>query len=350
MTKNTKTAKDVAKLAGVSQSTVSRVLSSRGVPSFISEKTAERVRAAAAALNYRPNPFARALRGEQTHLLGLLVREIADPFFAELIAILIEQARKLNYGVVLSDVHSDPQEAISMTRTSAFDQRQMDGMIFLGDFRDDLPFLQSMVESNRPVVALCRGLSQVPIPTVNCNNSAGVNMLLDHLYNLGHRQYAFLDGGWLGDIRTRREAFMNYFAERNLSTMLTSLQAEANTFKGGYSAMSSILNLSPRPTAVIASDDQMAVGALRAAFHAGVRVPEEISICGFDGVEMASYTTPSLTTVRQPLEAMASKALDLILMQINKEPIPDEEKYIELMPELLVQESTGPAPAAAELS
>jgi DNA-binding LacI/PurR family transcriptional regulator len=344
MPKNSVTAKDVAELAGVSQSTVSRVLSARDEINFISEKTAERVRAAAAQLNYSPNPIARALRGEHTHLIGLVIREIADPFFAQLVAKISAQARERNYGVILGDVHSDPVEALSITR--AFDERQMDGVICLGDLRNDTLFLRSLLDSRHPVVALCRGLLKVPVPTVNCNNSEGIAMLLDHLYALGHRRFAFLDGGWLGDIRTRREAFMNYFAERNLKSVLTSLQADSNSFQGGYDAMSSILNLSPRPTAVLASDDQMAIGALRAANHARLRVPEDISITGFDGIDLASFMVPSITTVRQPIEQMASQALELILMQIQHETIPEEEMYIEVMPEIVIQESTGPAPAA----
>ncbi len=344
MKKNIYTAKDVAALAGVSQSTVSRVLSSSESAGFISAETAKRVRAAAQQLNYSPNPIARALRGDRTHLLGLVVREIDDPFFAQFIAVLSSEVRAHNYNMVLGHVHSDPAEAISITK--AFDERQLDGVVLLGDLRDDLPFLQVMLKGQRPMVALCRGRMKVPIPTVNCNNVAGVNMLLDHLYSLGHRKFAFLDGGWLGDIRTRREAFMNYFAERNLKASLTILQAETNSYQGGYDTMTSLLSLSPRPTAVLASDDQMAVGTLKAAIHAGLRVPEDLSITGFDGIDISSYTSPSITTVRQPIGAMGRQAIDLILEQIAGQSVPEQDFYIEVMPEISVRESTGPAPTA----
>jgi DNA-binding LacI/PurR family transcriptional regulator len=341
-TKTSVTAKDVALLAGVSQSTVSRVLSSTADNGYISHKTAEKVRAAAAQLNYSPNPIARALRGERTNLLGLLVREIADPFFAEFISVLSSQAKANNYSVVLSAVHSDPTEALSITRV--FDERQVDGVILLGDLRNDLTFLQQLLKNNRPVVALCRGRINAPIPTINCDNEAGIDMLLDHLYSLGHRRFAFLDGGWLGDIRERRDAFMNYFPKRNLKLATSLIQAESNSFQGGFDAMHSLLSLSPHPTAVLVSDDQMAMGAMRSALEAGLRIPQDVTITGFDGIEMAMYTYPALTTVRQPIEEMGRRTIQTVLNQIDGKQIPADEMFVEIKPELILRESTGPAP------
>ena len=339
--KNGVTAKDVALLAGVSQSTVSRVLSPTGDASFISEKTADKVRAAASQLNYSPNPIARALRGERTNLLGLLVREIADPFFAEFISTLSTQARQYHYNVVLGSVHSDPNEALSITR--AFDERQVDGVICLGDVHNDLEFLQQMLRNNRPIVALCHGKLKVPVPTINCNNVAGISMLLDYLYSLGHRRFAFLDGGWFGDIRERRETFLHYFNERDLNATISLIQAESNSYQGGFDAMTSLLKLSPRPTAVVMSDDQMATGALRAAKHAGLRIPQDLSITGFDGIELSNFTSPPLTTIGQPVEEMGKRTIELLLDQINGKAIPPEDAYIEIMPKLIVRESSGPA-------
>jgi DNA-binding LacI/PurR family transcriptional regulator len=339
-TRSMVTARDVAALAGVSQSTVSRVLNPNGASTFISAKTAERVREAVRQLNYSPHPIARALRGENTHLIGLLVREISDPFFAEFIALLSSQVRAHGYNVVLGHVHSDPSEALNITQT--FDDRQLDGVICMGDFRDDMPFLMTILKSKRPAVALCHGQMRVPIPAVNCNNASGVKMLLDHLIALGHYRFAFLDGGWLGDIRLRREAFMEYFTTRNIKASIATLQADANSYQGGYDAMMSLLGLAPRPTAVLASDDQMAMGALRAATQSGFKIPGDLSITGFDDCELASFTSPNLTTIRQPKDEMGRQAIDLLFAQMRGEAIPSESMYIEVMPELVVRESTGP--------
>jgi LacI family transcriptional regulator len=336
------TAKDVAVLAGVSQSTVSRVLNNK-TSQLISEETAQRVREAAAQLGYSPNPIARALRGKRTNLLGLVVREIADPFFAKFIEVLSAQARDENYHVVLSHAHSDPGEALHMA--SVLDGRQCDGVLLLGDLRDDRAVLQTMLRHNRAIVALCRGSQFVSVPTVNCDNRGGMRLLLDLLYELGHRRLAFIDGGWLGDIRERREAFLDYLSERNLTLSPEWIQAEVNDSDGGYRVMRALLNLSPRPTAVAASDDVMAIGALKAAADAGLRVPADISIVGFDDIEMVRFVSPSLTTVRQPIEEMCRRAIQLLLDMIDGQVIPDDEMLVQTPPELIVRESTGPVPA-----
>jgi LacI family transcriptional regulator len=169
-------------------------------------------------------------------------------------------------------------------------------------------------------------------------------MLLDYLISLGHKRLAFLDGGWLGDIRERRDAFMKYFSEHAHDATISMYQAETNNFKGGYDSMRSLLTLTPRPTAVLVSDDQMAMGAIRAATQMGLRIPDEISITGFDGIEMSLYTSPPLTTVRQPVEEMGRLTIERILDQINGNPIPDGEMFVEILPELVIRESTGPAP------
>jgi len=164
-TGNSITSKDVAALAGVSQSTVSRVLSSSDrANSFISEETSKRVRRAADQLGYSPNPIARALRGQPTNLIGLVVREIADPFFAGFIEVLSIMIREAGLNVVLGHAHSDPGQALEMAHV--LDSRQCDGVIFLGDLRNDENAVKSILLENHPVVALCRGKSVFSLPTV----------------------------------------------------------------------------------------------------------------------------------------------------------------------------------------
>jgi len=330
-------------LAGVSASTVSRVLNDKTAP-FISEKTCQRVREAAAQLGYSPHPIARALRGKDTNLLGVIVREIADPFFAEFIAVLTAQARELGYHVVLSHARSDPGEALQVT--AMFDTRQWcDGMLVLGDLRDDEDALQSMLRDYRAIVALCRGPAPASVPTVNSDNRGGMRLLLDHLYDLGHRRLAFIDVGWVGDTGERRDAFVHYLSERNLTVLPEWMQVESNDADGGCRAMHRLLALSSRPTAVVAADDAVAIGALRAAGDAGLRVPDDISIVGFDDIGMARFVSPPLTTVRQPIEKMCHQALEMVRSLIDGQAIPDDGMLVQMTPELIVRRSTGPVPA-----
>jgi DNA-binding LacI/PurR family transcriptional regulator len=335
------TVKDIAKYVGVSTSTVSRVLSGANT-GMISEETRKRVMEAAVQLGYTPNAMARALKGKQTKLLGVIVREIADPFFASFIASLNTFARNLGYQIVLGHAHSDPQEAIQMS--AVLDTRHLDGIFALGDLRDDNTALEQLLQSNRVVVAMCRGQKPSWIPKVNVDNFAGVNMLLTHLLQLGHHRVAFIDGGWLGDIRERRDAFEQYVKEHNLQPDFFCVEAHVNDADGGYAAMLDILSRSPRPTAIFAADDMMAIGALKAATNGGLSIPHDISVVGFDDIEMGRFVTPTLTTVRQPIEEMSRRAMELIVDLIEKRELTERERSIKIQPELVIRESSGPAP------
>lgn len=337
---NRVTSVDVAVLAGVSQSTVSRVLGSPDGSNFVSEKTVQRVREAARQLGYSPNPIARALRGERTHLLGLVVREIADPFFVTVIEKLNERARAAGYDMMLGHARSDAIEGLNMVR--ALDSRQCDGVLLLGDLKDDPAILRALLEERQPVVALCRGRRFEALPTVNCDNDLGIELLIHHLRSLGHSRIAFLDGGWIGDVRERLNSFLRQKESLTDTQDYMWLRVESDNWQGGYEAMRHLLSMVPRPTAVMASDDAMAIGILRAAHEAGVRVPEDISVTGFDDIGMAAFITPSLTTIRQPIEAMAEAALRKMLDQLEGKEVEAEQHFLQLAPQLVVRESTGP--------
>ena len=335
------TARDVADLVGVSPSTVSRVLNN-SKNNLISEKTRQRVIEVANQLGYTPDPIARALRGAQSNLLGLIVREIADPFFAAFISEISIQARALNYHLVLGHAQSDPEEALTMT--DVLDTRHTDGVIILGDLQDDEAALQEMLKGKHAVVAVSRGPSPASLYTVNADNYAGTFELLDHLYALGHRRFGFVDGGWLGDIRERREAFIKYMETRNLHIAPGWIQTQPNTAEGGYRAACAFIDLAERPTAIFAADDIMAIGLLKALTDAGLRVPDDFSVVGFDDIELAKYFCPALTTMRQPIDEMSRQVLSLVLELINEPDLQREQTMIQIPPVLMVRESTGPAP------
>ncbi len=335
------TARDVAELVGVSPSTISRVLNNNA-SNLISETTRQRVLAAAEQLGYTPDPIARALRGKKSNLLGLIVREIADPFFARFISELSVQARARSYHLVLGHAQSDPEEALTMT--DVLDTRHTDGVIVLGDLKNDEATLQEMLVGKHAVVAVCRGPSPASLYTINTDNHAGTNGLLDHLFELGHRHFGFIDGGWLGDLRERREAFMTYIQERNLTVREGWFQTRSNNAEGGYQGMQALIELRERPTAVFVADDIMAIGALKAAADSGLHVPNDISVVGFDDIDLARFVCPALTTMRQPIDAMSERVLNLILQLINEPQRQQEETLIRIPPVLVVRQSTGPAP------
>lgn len=334
----TVTAQDVADLAGVSPSTVSRVLNDSD-GGFISEKTRARVRAAAAQLGYSPNPIARALRGQKSHLIGVIVRDIADPFFARMISELSTSARALGYRIVLGHAQNDSDTALTLG--DLLDIRQTDGVIVLGNLRDDDSSLEELFRKSDKVVTLCR--TPASGYAVGIDNRAGVQALMDHLWGLGHRRIAFIDAGWQGDISERREAYLTYLHDRGVDALPSWIVREVNTPAGGYRAMHTLMAAPQHPTAVFASDDMVATGALKAALMSGLRVPQDVSIVGFDDIDLAQYLTPALTTMRQPTDVLSHEALSLLLALIAQDDT-GEEVALYIEPELIVRQSSGPAP------
>jgi LacI family repressor for deo operon, udp, cdd, tsx, nupC, and nupG len=328
-------------LAGVSQSTVSRILSG-DTAGFFSEKTRQQVLKIAAELGYSPNPIARALRGKHTNLIGVIVRDIADPFFASLISEFSHQARALGYHLVLGHAHSDANEALEMS--SVLDTRHTEVLI-LGDLRDDKAAIQAILASQPAAIALCRGASAAGITTVNPDNEAGIEALLDHVCGLGHRRIGFIDGGWLGDLRERCNSFIASLRQRNIALNPEWIASEADDSAGGYRAMQRLLAARSLPTAVLAADDIMAIGALKAAHDTGLRVPEQVSITGFDGLEMGQFVSPALTTIYQPLEELTRQALQRLLEMIAG-TASGEDRMIRIRSELVIRDSTGIAPAS----
>lgn len=331
------TAKDVARLAGVSQSTVSRVLSGDPSP-FFSDTTRKRVLIAAKELGYTPNPIARALRGKQTQLIGLIVRGMSDPFFAELVSALSIQARELGYQIVLGHTHRDPGEVLQVSRV--LDTRHTDGVIILGDYKDDELAIREILEGRRAVVAMCRGEARAGAITVNTDNRAGMRALLDHLTGLGHTRLAFIEGDWMGDFKERRKAYIDYLQEKGFELNPDWIPQDTDDSSGGYQAMHRLIALKDRPTAILAADDIIAIGALKAAQEAGLQIPGQVSLTGFDGIEMTQFISPALTTVRQPIEVMSQIALKRLMDLIAGKEV-NEEVSIRVQPELIVRQSTG---------
>lgn len=303
--------KDIAIATGVSRSTVSRILNNAPLSVPISKETRERVLAAARELDYRPNPLARALRGAPTMLLGAIVRDITDPFFAGAVEAVSSAARARGYNIVLGLAHARATEAFELA--TVLEARQCDGIILLGDMGDQPRLLADLRDSHVPVVAMWQGTSLDLIPGVQVDNRAGTRIAVDHLSGLGHRRIAFIGGRMLGDIRERQAAYTDAVSEMLGEIPAGYVQRVPNTPEGGEAALDALLHLSSRPSAIVASTDVLAIGVLRGALLRGVKVPDELSVVGFDDIPMARATVPGLTTIRMPTAAMAADAVQLAI-------------------------------------
>lgn len=334
---------DIARAAGVSQSTVSRVLNDAPTSVPIAVETRERVREVAERLGYRPNPLARGLRGARTMLLGVIVREITDPFFSMAIEAISGEALARGYNVVLGIAHSKADEAIALR--AVLETRHCDAILLLGDMRDEPKFLEDLHASQSLVVALWHGTELEGVPTVNIDNRAGIVAAVDHLIDLGHSRIAFIGGRPLGDIMERRTAYLDHLAERGLDTPEGYVQDVTNDPVGGKEALQSLMALEVPPTAVVCSTDHLATGVLHGAAGLGLSVPDDLSVIGFDDIPMASYTIPPLTTVRMPIGEMSAAAARLAMDELEDEEAIALAQYV-AVPDLVIRDSTGKAPMA----
>jgi DNA-binding LacI/PurR family transcriptional regulator len=346
------TMQDIADALGVSQSTVSRVLTGAPMPVPINPLTRQRVLDMARQMHYRPNPLARGLRGARTMLLGVIVREITDPFFAGAVDAISVEASKHGYNVVLGHAHGRTDEAIALR--AVLETRHCDAILIVGDTSDQPRLLEDLQDANATVVGVWQGSASLPgISTVSVDNRLGVFGLIDHLIGLGHRSFGFIGGSFsfaggraLGDIKERQTAFEERLAELGIDVPPEYSRNVQNNYAGGAGGFEDLMALPNRPTAVLASTDVLAIGALRAAHRLGLRVPEDVSIVGFDDLPLAQHTTPPLTTVRQPIAEMAAVAVRAAIDEVSEQGSGSSSPVIEcLEPTLVIRESSGPAPA-----
>ena len=229
------TMRDIARAAGVSQSTVSRVLNDAPTQVPIAAETRERVMAAARELGYRPNPHARSLRGASTMLIGAVVRDFSDPFFAGVIEALAVEAMARGYNVVLGHAHGRVDEGIALT--SVLETRHTDAIVMLGDMQDQPRLLDDLRNSSVPVVATWQGTSPLEFPTVDVDERAGIIAGLEHLIELGHERIAFVSGRLPGDNWQRQDAFTEFMTARFGGVPDGYVQVVDNSLAGGEAAL-----------------------------------------------------------------------------------------------------------------
>jgi DNA-binding LacI/PurR family transcriptional regulator len=341
--------RDIASAAHVSQSTVSRVLNDAPTRVPIAADTRERVMVAARNLGYRPNPLARGLRGAPTMLLGAVVRDFSDPFFAGAIEALAVRAMVRGYNVVLGHAHGRLEEAIALT--TVLETRHTDAIVLLGDMQDQPRLLADLRESTVPVVALWQGVSPLEFPTADVDDAAGVIAGLEHLIELGHRRIALVSARLPGDNPHRHDAFVGFVMERFGNISPGYLQTVPNTLAGGEAALRALLELDEPPTAVVATTDLVAVGVLHAAYSLGRTVPNELSVVGYDDILIAAHTVPALTTVRMPLAEIVEEGVRLAIELARDPGASRQPRVTRFRPSLIVRQSTAPpnsSPAPAK--
>ncbi|WP_328475223.1 LacI family transcriptional regulator [Actinoplanes sp. NBC_00393] len=334
--------RDIAVASGVSQSTVSRVLNNAPSRVPIAPDTRERVIQAARHLGYRPNPLARGLRGASTNLIGAVVRDFSDVFYAGVIEALVVESMAHGYNVVLGHVHGRLDEATPLT--TVLETRHTDAIILLGDMQGYPELLADLRGSPAPVVGLWQGSSPLEFPTANPDERAGIRAGLEHLASLGHRRIGFLSAELPNNYRIREEAYADFMRERFGGVPDGYLQRCAGTLDGGASALAALMAVPEPPTAVAASTDLVGIGALHAAHGHGIAVPGRLSVVGFDDILISAHTVPALTTLRMPIHEIVGFGIAQAVA-LARDPSAGREASETVFPlPLVVRDSTAPPP------
>lgn len=337
------TVREVAHRAGVSTATVSRTINGTAT---VSAETLDRVRTAIAELDFHPDPSARNLRRRRTGNIALVTPSILNPFFPELVAGVHPEIARRGYSLLLID-SDEPARAAAR----AAESRLVDGILLVASGHAGRPG-GTRPAAAVPVVAFDREPATPTTAVVQCDNEAGAAAVVEHLVALGHVRIAHLSGPRGVDVTEHRVAgYRRALATHDLPVDGELVRAGDFTEDSGYAVTVALLEQSPPPTAVFAANDMMAIGAVAALRDRGLRVPEDVSVAGFDGINLGRYLQPSLTTYAQPVAALARRAVDLLLDAVeSRGPAARRESLARgrahrLLGELIVRGSTAAAPA-----
>lgn len=347
-TKRASTIRDVAAESGFSPATVSIVLNNAPLSRYIQATTKDRIIKAARKLGYQPNQLARSLRSSRNNTIGVVVFDLTDPFCTPILRGIENSLYHSSYVSVLSDAHNELSRFERYLEMLL--EHRVEGMIVIANWTVvDINLLADLEKRNIPTVVIGRELENDTINSIMVDNENGGRLALQHLHSLQHRKIAFVRGPKMVVDSPIRWAGINAYAhsvgmtiDHKLVVELPDRKEPNSSFEGGYRAVEELLQRKKPFTAVLAFDDMTALGVIRGLTERGIKVPEQCSVIGFDDVAPAALFTPALTTVRQPMEAMGSAAVELVVESLTADLSPGEISVVhrKMMPELVVREST----------
>ncbi|MBO8162172.1 MAG: LacI family DNA-binding transcriptional regulator [Brevibacillus sp.] len=305
------TIRDVAKLAGVSVATVSRVLNKNG---YVNKETEQKVVKAMQQLQYEPNAVARGLAGKQTGTIALILPDISNPFFPELARGIEDAAQRLGFTVILCN--SDDQGQKEKSYIEVLRKKYVDGIIFASNTLGQEEVVQ-MKQSSLPFVILDRAVANQVCTVIRCNNYEGAKMAVQHLLDIGCQKIAHIYGPQ--ELITARERLRGYEETvKGFPWYSPSLMVPGSfRFDGGLQAVEELLRLHPDVDGIFAGNDLMALGVLKGLKRKGIAVPDQIAVCGFDGISLTEIAEPELTTVAQPIYEMGAMAAEVLIKKIK---------------------------------
>jgi DNA-binding LacI/PurR family transcriptional regulator len=335
------TLREVAAKAGVSYQTVSKVLNKQAQ---VAPETETRILETVRELGYRPNLLARSMRAQRSYLIGypLLLPnpDQCNPILERFLARMVRAAEDVGYHLLCFPDDADQGYTVA-TYLDLIDTNRVDGFILSNVDYDD-PRVQLFWKKDFPFVAFGRSNPDWDFPYVDVDGAAGMQMAVEHLISLGHRRIATL--AWPENSRVGNDRMQGYLAALNQAEIHPReewIQRGDGCFEFGFQATTRLLdqNIETRPTAIVAFDDTLAVGAMRAIQYQGLLVGRDIAITGFDDSPMIKYLSPSLTSVSQPIKEVGKKAISILINILNETPV--ENAHFLIKPELHIRESSG---------
>ena len=327
--------RDVAERAGLSVSTVSHVINNTRA---VSVESRQKVLEAMDELDYKPNALARSLRRRKTNTLGMIVPDSANPFFAEIARAIEDASFAQNYSVILCNSEGDLEK--QQAYTDVLIENRVAGILFVAA-GISTELVSDLGRRKVPLVVIDREVPGVDVDTVMTNHAQGGCLATQHLIDLGHRRIACIAGN--SEVSPSAERLTGYreTLQKNAIAFDESLVVKGDfQYQSGYEATNYLLALETPPTAVFACNDLMAVGSISAASALGIRVPDDLSVVGFDDVQLASYTNPSLTTVDQPKVKIGTLATQMLLERMKD--LDATPRFERLDTELRIRRSTAP--------
>ncbi len=327
------TIKDVAKKAGVSMMTVSRVINNKG---FTSVETRKKILEAIEEIDYKPNILARSLVTKESRFITIVIPDISNPFFAEMVKEAEDIARKNKYIILLGD--TEGRKEIEKEYSEAAINRMSDGIILIAPRMEDKLIIK--INDRVPLVLVDRPIAGKDIAQINSDDFSGAVLAVEHLIGLNHKRIGFLSG--TRDIPAglqREEGYIKTLKKNNIDIQSKLIVEGDWTFKSGRDALDRFISNDQASTAIFASNDLMALGLIQRAQEMNIKIPEDLSIIGFDDISMAVLVNPSLTTVRQPRLEMGKVAIELLINKLQKKS--DIKNNILLKNKLIIRNSTG---------
>ncbi len=305
------TIRDVAKKSNVSLMTVSRVVNQKG---NISKATAAKVLKAIRELNYRPNITARSLAAKKSDFIAIIVPDISNPFFSEMMKGAEDFARENGYNIFLGDTEGKVE--LEKEYIDAAINRMADGIVLVAPRLENNLICE--INDNIPLVIVDRSINKNDIPQVYIDNLKGAMSAVEHLINLNHKNIAFLSGPKdVQDSLQREKGYIMALKKHNIPVNPKLMLIGDFSFEGGRDAFEKFFSNYPKPTAIFASNDIMAFGLIQRAHEMNVKVPKDVSIVGFDDILLSSLINPPLTTIRHPMLKMGIKAVELLVNKLN---------------------------------